>query len=32
MAFKDDGGYSDEEFWDMIKSDSTTFLGFWTHR
>lgn len=31
MAFKD-GGYSDEEFWDMIKSDNTTFLGFWTHR
>ena len=32
MAFKDDGGYDDERFWEQIASESPTFLGFWTHR
>jgi hypothetical protein len=31
MAFKDDG-YDDERFWERVRSDSPTFLGFWTHR
>ncbi len=30
MPCKDDG-YSDEEFWDMIRSENPSFLGFWTH-
>lgn len=32
MAFKDDGGYDDENFWEQIGSENPTFLGFWTHR
>jgi hypothetical protein len=31
MPFRDEG-YDDERFWDQVRSDSTTFLGFWTHR
>ena len=31
MAFGDEG-YDDERFWDQVRSDGTTLLGFWTHR
>ena len=31
MLFKD-GGYDDEEFWELIGSETPAFLGFWTHR
>jgi hypothetical protein len=31
MPFKDEG-YSDEEFWDLVRSENPAFLGFWTHR
>ena len=31
MAYRDEG-YDDERFWEQVRSDRTTFLGFWTHR
>lgn len=31
MAFKDEG-YDDERFWEQVRSENPTFLGFWTHR
>jgi hypothetical protein len=31
MAFKDEG-YDDERFWGQVRSESPSFLGFWTHR
>lgn len=31
MPFKDKG-YDDEEFWELVRSENPTFLGFWTHR
>ena len=31
MAFKDEG-YDDERFWEQVRSENATFLGFWTHR
>ena len=31
MPFRDEG-YDDETFWELVRSDSPTFLGFWTHR
>jgi hypothetical protein len=30
MAGSDE--YDDEGFWDLIRSERTSFLGFWTHR
>ncbi len=32
MAFKDDGGYDDERFWEQLASNEPTLLGFWTHQ
>ncbi len=31
MAFDDDG-YDDDRFWEQVRSETPTFLGFWTHR
>ena len=30
MPFKD-GSYDDAEFWDQVRSDTPTLLGFWNH-
>jgi hypothetical protein len=31
MAFEGDG-YDDDRFWEQVRSENPTFLGFWTHR